>query len=81
MQPGQRRPARRELEARFVEEPAAEHGDQARATVGAGHTAEAEYDPLGAHPDRGEDELSDAAAGRGQRERDVPSVSLVSPQA
>jgi len=67
VQPGQRRPARGEFGPRRVKQPAAQRGDQARAAVGAGHAAQAEHDPLRAHPDRGQDELADAAAGRGQR--------------
>ena len=69
VQPGQRRPAWRELGSRCVQQPAAQRGDQARAAVGAGRAAQAEHDPLRAHPDRGEDQLADAAAGRGQRGR------------
>jgi hypothetical protein len=67
VQPGQRRPARREFVSRRVKQPGAQRGDHARAAVGAGHAAQAEHDPLRAHPDRGEDELADAVAGRGQR--------------
>ena len=67
IQPGQRRPARGEFGPRRVKQPAAQRGDQARAAVGAGHAAQAEHDPLRAHPHPGEDELADAAAGRGQR--------------
>ena len=67
VQPGQRRPARGEFGPRRVNQPATQRGDQAGASVGAGHAAQAEHDPRGAQPDRGEDELADAAAGRGQR--------------